>query len=323
VTARFHVTAFTDADAPAWDRFCDGCANATFLHTRRFLSYHGDRFRDASCIVEGPKGWAGLLPAAAHPELADCVVSHPGISYGGLLHAGALGGEDQLAAMSAIADHYRGCGYRRLRYKALPHIYQTVPAQDDLYALFRLGAIRYRCDLSSCIDLAARRLPAERRQRGLRKALKAGLHVRDEIALLPRFWPLLEDNLMQRHGVRPVHALAEMSDLHNRFPDNIRLVCAQSGDDIVAGILLFCTPRVHHAQYIAANAIGQDAAALDLVFEHCIETASHAARYFDFGISNEQEGHVLNAGLHQFKAEFGGGGVACEFYELALTNEFM
>jgi hypothetical protein len=317
---RFEVRAYTDADASSWDRFCDGCANATFLHTRRFLSYHCDRFRDASCIVSGTKGWLGLLPAAAHPEQANCVVSHPGVSYGGLLHDGNLSGDDQLAALAAIADYYRQLGHERLRYKVMPHIYQVAPAQDDLYGLFRLGASRYRCDLSSCIDLAARRPAADRRRRGLRKAEKAGLTVSEGTSNLPHFWPLLVDNLAQRHGVRPVHTLAEITDLANRFPEQIKLNCAQSGSEIVAGVLLFCTRRVHHAQYSAANAAGQEAAALDLVFEHCIEAATQEVRYFDFGISTEEEGGVLNSGLYRFKTEFGGGGVVSEFYELNLTS---
>jgi hypothetical protein len=314
----FEVRAFTDADASSWDRFCDGCANATFLHTRRFLSYHGDRFRDASCIVAGAKSWLGLLPAAVHPEQADCVVSHPGITYGGLLHDGALSGDEQLTALTAIADHYRQLGYKRLRYKAIPHIYQVAPAQDDLYGLFRLGANRYRCDLSSCIDLEARRPASDRRRRGLRNALKAGLQISGGTADLPRFWTLLVDNLAQRHGVRPVHTLAEITDLAGRFPEQIRLICAQSDGAIVAGVLLFCTRRVHHAQYIAANAAGQDAAALDLVFEHCIEVATREVRYFDFGISTEEDGRLLNPGLYRFKTEFGGGGVIYEHFELNM-----
>jgi hypothetical protein len=314
------IRSYIDADATAWDRFCTECGNATFLHTRRFLSYHGDRFRDRSCIVEGKHGWLAILPAAEHPSEGDCVVSHPGISYGGLIHAGALIGDQQLAAFTAIAGHYRQFGYRRLRYKAVPHIYQMVPAQDDLYSLFRLGARLYRCDLSSSIDLTTRRSVSERRRRGLRKAIKAGLQVCVGNTLLPEFWSLLTENLARRHDARPVHTLAEIVDLANRFPNHIQLVGARHHDELIGGVLLFCTARVHHAQYIAASEAGNDLAALDLVFDHCITTAGHSVRYFDFGISNEDEGRILNSGLYAFKTEFGGGGTVAEFYEVDLMN---
>jgi lipid II:glycine glycyltransferase (peptidoglycan interpeptide bridge formation enzyme) len=59
--------------------------------------------------------------------------------------------------------------------------------------------------------------------------------------------------------------------------------------------------------------------ALDAVFDGAIIDANRAGvRYFDFGTSNEDEGAVLNEGLYRFKAEFGGGGVAHEFFELDL-----
>lgn len=318
MTSDLLVRPYGDDDAPFWDTFCSQCRNATFLHTRRFLSYHGNRFRDRSCIVEGRHGWLGVLAAAEHPTALQCVVSHPGISYGGLLHRGGLVGNQQLAAFQSIVRHYHELGYATLRYKAIPQIYQVLPAQDDLYALFRLNATRYRCDLSSTIDLSERAPLAGRRRRSLRKAMSAGLSIRVGTEFLPSFWPVLTDNLARRHATQPVHSLAEICDLAARFPEAIRLVCAADGDEIVGGVLLFCTARVHHAQYVAASLSGQELGALDLVFDHCIAMATGAVRYFDFGISNEAEGRILNSGLYQFKTEFGGGGTAVEFYELKL-----
>jgi hypothetical protein len=316
--SNLRVRAYTHEDAVEWDRFCGRCINATFLHTRRFLAYHGDRFQDLSIIVEDDGDWLGILPAAVLPGQADCVVSHPGITYGGLLHCGRLFGSDAVTAMAAIAKRYREAGLSRFRYKAIPHIYHQCPADDDLYALFRLGAVRYRCDLSSTIDLRARRTVSERRKRGLRKAQKAGVKVVSDIGLLPQFWAVLGANLAERHRARPVHTLAEMQDLTVRFPEHITLVCACLDGEVIAGTLLFLSPCVHHAQYIAANQVGHDHAALDAVFEQCIDSAAQRAHYFDFGTSTEEDGQLLNDGLYRFKSEFGGGGTVAAFYELEL-----
>ena len=38
--------------ATAWDELVDGAPMGTLLHTRRFLSYHGDRFNDRSLVVQ-------------------------------------------------------------------------------------------------------------------------------------------------------------------------------------------------------------------------------------------------------------------------------
>lgn len=316
-----HIRPYLPEDAEHWDAFCTASVNATFLHTRRFLSYHGERFKDLSCIVEHNNDWLAILPAAEHPGQPGSVVSHPGISYGGLLHAGRFAGEDTLLAFSNIARHYRQLGYRDFYYKVIPHIYPLSPAQDDIYALFRLKANRYRCELSTAIDLEARLKPAERRRRALRKAHQAELMLVENIGHLADFWQILGDNLAQKHQVKPVHSLAEMQDLANRFPDNIKLICALKDGDVVGGTVLFITARVIHTQYVAANQTGHETSALDAVLQHCIEMGQDRARYFDFGVSSENEGLILNDGLCRFKTEFGGTGVAHEFYHLALNPE--
>jgi lipid II:glycine glycyltransferase (peptidoglycan interpeptide bridge formation enzyme) len=59
--------------------------------------------------------------------------------------------------------------------------------------------------------------------------------------------------------------------------------------------------------------------ALDLVFSTSIDMAiRHNLRYFSFGICNENDGNILNEGLYRFKSEFGGAGVAHDFYEMML-----
>ena len=45
-----------------------------------------------------------------------------------------------IGALETIASHYKSLGYKRLRYKIIPHIYHRMPTEDDKYALFRLGA---------------------------------------------------------------------------------------------------------------------------------------------------------------------------------------
>lgn len=315
------ILSIAEVDSARHDAFVADSPMATFLHTRRFLSYHGERFRDLSLalIGEGDR-LLGVFPAAADPGDERRVVSHPGATYGGIVHDGRLRGERMIEALEAIARQYASAGFERLRYKAVPHIYHRAPSGDDLYALFRLGARRYRCDLSSAIDLDSRANPSERRRRSLKKALKAGVEIKRGGDVIAPLWRVLEDNLAREHGAKPVHPEEEIALLHSLFPEEIEFVAADLDGEVVAGVALFVTARVMHAQYIAASPAGYQVSALDALFESCIADAkARGLRWFDFGTSNEQEGRVLNEGLYQFKSEFGGGGVAHESFELDLT----
>jgi len=308
-------------DAGAWDYFCRGAHGATFLHSRAFLSYHGTRFVDRSVVIERQGEWLGLIPAAVHPADPAIVVSHPGATYGGIVHQGRLRGAHMLPALDAACALWASAGHARLQYKAVPHIYQAAPAQEDLYALFRAGAVRYRVDLSSCIDLRCRLPVSERRKRGKRRAERAGVHIVQGREHLAALWPVLADNLMRNHGATPVHTLDEITLLADRFPEHIHVMAAQVDGAVEAGIVLFLGPVVAHAQYIASSRAGHALNALDLLFDEAIgQGVRSGKRYFDFGISTEDQGRVLNDGLAQFKNEFGAGGVVHEFYELNLKG---
>lgn len=300
-----------------WDAFCSGTLQGTLLHTRRFLSYHGERFQDRSLLAVEDGRIVGVLPAALNPGDATCVVSHPGATYGGLLHSGHLRGERMVEALSAVLKHYAARGIQKLVYKAVPCTYHKAPAQDDLYALFRFSARRLRCDLSSTIALRARLPVSERRRRSLKKARKANAQVIRGSTHLPAFWQMLALNLERKHGTRPVHTLAELDLLAGRFPTEMELVVATLDGQVEAGTLLFRTATCDHAQYIAASERGNETCALDAVFEDCIGAAGDAGKdWFDFGISTEDAGMTLNEGLYRFKSEFGAGGTLYEFYEL-------
>lgn len=317
----FSIRPFSKENSQEWDDFCAKADQSTFMHTRRFLSYHGERFIDRSLLVEEDGRLLGLFPAAEHPKQRDQIVSHPGITYGGVLHAGALRGARMIDAIGAICRHYRALNYHQLVYKAVPTFYQRRPAQDDLYALFRSGALRTRCDLSSTIDLGNRGALSERRRRSLKKALKAGVTISSEANCLPALWEVLTENLARKHGVAPVHSLGEITSLVERFPESIGCYCCVLGEEVLAGVIVFSTPMADHAQYIASSEKGYDVSALDAVFDHCIAKSCRLGkRWFDFGISTEASGTQLNEGLYGFKSEFGAGGFVHEFYEIKLEN---
>jgi len=126
------VRRYETRDVDEWDRLVAASWNGTFLHERRFLSYHGSRFRDLSLVIEDDRGrTVGVFPAAYDDVQADIMVSHPGLTFGGVVHDGRLRGPAMLEALQAIAWSYREEGFHHLRYKAVPYIYHRVPSSDD------------------------------------------------------------------------------------------------------------------------------------------------------------------------------------------------
>jgi hypothetical protein len=315
------VEPYEPAAAQAWDELVAAAPMGTLLQTRRFLGYHRDRFEDASVLLRDDRGrLVGVMPAAVDPDDGKCVASHPGVTFGGIVHDGSLAGAAMLEALGALAAHYRARDFGRLRYAAVPFIYHRRPSADDLYALFRLGAERTRCDLACAVDLELGPRLGSRRRRGLAKARREGVEVAEGAERVGALWRVVEANLAERHGAQPVHSEAEMWLLTELLPSDIRVVVAERGGETLGGVVLFESPRVSHAQYIASTPAGNAAGALDAVFDHCLTSAAgRGARYFDFGTSNREGGRVLNEGLYEFKAQFGGGGVAYETYDLDLT----
>jgi hypothetical protein len=78
---------------------------------------------------------------------------------------------------------------------------------------------------------------------------------------------------------------------------------------------------VAHAQYIGSTEQGRELGAVDAVVDALI--ARHAAagrRWFDFGISTEQAGRVLNPGLARYKESYGARGVTYDAYAIDLAG---
>lgn len=314
------IKKFSPDFAEQWDNLVFNGNVGSFLHSRNFLSYHGTRFVDHSLLFFNEEAQlVGVLPAAEDLNDNLTVISHPGATFGGIIHDGALVGESMCEALVEICQYYQHNGYQRFIYKKVPSFYAKRPDSDDSYALFKYGARRFRCDLTAVIDLQHPGPMSSRRKRGRKKAEKARIIINEDLANVPELWSVIEENLREKHGVQPVHSLEEILLLAKLFPRQIRFVSGLVERRVVCGVVLFETSTVCHAQYIASNKKGRAIGGLDALFIHCIKDAQDSGkRFFDFGICNEQGGQLLNESLYRFKREFGAGGQLHEFFELSL-----
>lgn len=300
------------------------------LFSRSYMDYHADRFADCSLLIaDSHHRIVALFPACENPDNTAQIISHAGLTFGGLLTTEALGAESVFYILKAICTHYKTKGYEHIVIRCVPYIYHTAPAEADLYWLFQHGAKLSARALSTAIDLrhtiplsTLRRRKVKRAQRQTEQFV-----ISDEICHLSDFWKILTQVLDERHGTRPTHTYSEILRLMKQNPDNIQLYTIltrkdDGNEEVLAGIITYRSSMVEHLQYIAASERGRTLSALDFLIahhiQHLFQDTSNGLRYLDFGISTEQQGKVLNVGLQFQKEGFGARSVTYDTYEIEL-----
>jgi hypothetical protein len=310
------VAAYDPNGGQAWDELVRRSKNGTFLFYRQFMDYHSDRFTDASALVYDDHRLVALMPASRHAAAeGDEIRSHGGLTYGGVICDQHMSVSLMLGVFGALLNHYRQTGAASLLYKAVPHVYHTMASEEDLYALFRCSAQLVRRDVAAAIDMTER--PAV--SKGRRGAIKQGMAnaiVCDESHDWNGFISMETALLAEKYATQPAHTGDELALLHGRFPDHVRLFTASRDGRLLAGTVIFDTGRCAHAQYISSTREGRDLRALDVLFDWLLRDLFSHRRWFDFGISTEQSGRVLNIGLAENKESWGARSIVYDQYRI-------
>src|SRR5207248_4078462 len=287
--------------------------NGVFLFRRGYVDHHADRFADHSLLFWVEDRLAAVMPAS---ERDGVLTSHGGLTFGGVVSDRRMKTATMLELFAAMREYLRERGLSRLVYKAVPHIYHQVPAEEDLYALFAHGARLVRRDVSSTIDLRERVELSKGRKWGAGRARANGLEVAASTDFAA-FMAIEEENLRTKYGVRPTHTAAELALLAGRFPENVVLFAASRSGRLLGGVVVYVSARVAHAQYIAATDEGRELGCLDAVMDELLNRVYPGrVAYFDFGISTEKGGTYLNHGLIANKESYGARATVYDFYEL-------
>lgn len=312
--ADFQLLRYDASMKEDWDYFIGVSKNGTFLFRRDYMDYHSDRFHDHSLVFLSKSAIVAVLPASSSGNVFS---SHAGLTYGGLVMARSITAVDVIDIFRLIISYLSENRFSSFIYKAVPHIYHQIPAEEDLYALFRYNASLTARGISSAILQRDRLKFRNIRRYGIKKARKNGVYV-SKTSDFSDFWDILEANLYDRHGLSPVHSLQEISLLASKFPDEIALYVAKIEEETLAGVVVYKTKTVAHSQYISASPKGRDLGALDFLFDHLIHDIYSDSLFFDFGISTEGDGHFLNESLLYQKEGFGGRAVCYDRYEIKV-----
>lgn len=307
------VLARRDVDASEWDAAVRSARQRHFMFEAAYIDYHSDRFTDASLVITSKGKAVAAIPASIRDET---VVSHGGLTFGGLLVTAALGAQHVVEALAAALNAWRELGATGVSVKPVPHIYHLAPAEEELFAWCLHGAVLESRHIAQAVMSGADVTWSNERARAVKRGRAAGVTMMRGDAF-EEFMAMQRELLLRRHGVEPVHTATEMRLLADRFPDQIKLFEARADGELVAGVLVFETPRVAHAQYISASQRGQELRAQDALFAYLLEDVYREKPWFDFGISNERDG-TLNAGLARNKEGFGARSVVYDRYALSL-----
>lgn len=297
-----------------WDELVDKSKNGTFLFYRDYMDYHSDKFHDYSFLIYRNGELEGVLPGNISGKIFH---SHQGLTYGGIVLKLKSGTKDVIEMFQLINKELIAAGVHEVVYKPVPFIYHSYPSQEDIYALFRMNAVKIYCNISSAIFQHNKPRFVQGRREGIKKSLNANIIV-EESDNFESFWSLLSSNLSKKFNRTPVHSLSEIQLLKSRFPENIKLYVARDYEDIVAGCVIYEMKNIIHVQYITSSEKGKTIGANDLIFDHLINKIYVSVPVFDFGHSTEDGGKFLNESLIFQKEGFGARGVVYETYKYSV-----
>ncbi|WP_432222118.1 GNAT family N-acetyltransferase [Flavobacterium sp. TMP13] len=313
----FTVKRYTKENRTVWNEFIAKATNATFLFNRNFMEYHSDRFEDFSLLIYENKKLIAVLPANI---VNSDVYSHQGLTYGGLVYNEKLKLASFIEVFKCVLSFLNDNKIQKLQLKLLPSIYHQKPAEELNYALFLADAQLIRRDTLAVTDLTKPYSFSKLRKRGVDNGIKNSLLVK-EVSYFDEYWnEILIPNLADKYQAKPVHTLEEITRLKSFFPNKIRQFNVYENGSIIAGTTIFESENVAHCQYISGKEGKNELGGLDLLFHHLITVVFKEKHFFDFGISNENQGRKLNQGLSYWKESFGASTIVQDFSEVETSN---
>ena len=268
------------------------------------MDYHSHRFQDHSLMLFHEERLVGIVPGNS---VGKKWFSHQGLSYGGLV----ANKQSQLfinEIIRCLIQYFRTHSFHELTIKPMPDIYYSCGYSKALsFALHYHGFQVTSKEASTTLFLDN----SNKSRKGRRSSIKRAQ--RDDRLIVKRdycfndFLDLENSRLREKYNTKAVHNGYEMTYLANQFPSNIHLYIVELCSNLLAGAVVFIVGKVMHLQYFSTNQLGRELAAGDLLIDYCIAEAKRLGlSIFDFGISTEKNGTIINSGLLKYKESFGG-----------------
>ena len=311
------IERYSEDKVDIWNQFNKQSKNFLFMFDRKYMDYHKDRFKDHSLMFYDEDKLIAILPLSEHDHM---LISHGGLTYGGFITDSKMKQHTMMDCFDEMVKYAGENGFKTIRYKCIPHIYHSQPAEEDRFALFANGAKLDTIDVSTYVNLDEPLKMPKGRKAQISRAKREGVVIEElsELEDFQTFIALENEVLTARHDVKAVHTGEELKLLHDRLPENIHLFAAMKDNKMIAGTVVYEYDKVVHTQYMAANDEARVIGALDLAVSTVIEKYRGNKKWLDFGISTEHGKIYLNEGLCSQKEGFGGRTGVYEIWELTI-----
>jgi hypothetical protein len=315
--SKFSITIADKASYDFWDSYVLKSPNGTLYHEQKFLSYHGDKFKDRTVniiIRDGDK------VAALVSFLVDgtTIRSPYGASYGGFVFTHPPTYSHSVAILSLVMDYLsKEYAAEKITLSPPPNFCASASNDTFLFAMTEAGFILSSRDICSVVDLRGLKNSNDtitnNAQNMIRKAHKNGVEIMEQCTV-QQFWELLTDTY-KKHGVPPTHSYSELSVLHDLYPDRISFHgVAHEGVPVAAICEFSLNTIVKTSFYFGQNEEKKEFQGLSLAIEHALARAIRDGySYYDFGTSTVNMAARPN--IFRFKESFGAQGFFREKYE--------
>jgi hypothetical protein len=309
------IKRFSEQESNTWNNFLSSAKNSTIFHHRDFLSYHPkDRFVDHSLLFYNDNEIISVFPSIERKMDGKKILhSHQGASYGSYATTHWLTIRESFDMVTSLISYAKDNEFSQIIITVPPVIYLKTPSNYIDFSLVKNGFTYLKRELTSVVPLEAKgekllqSYRAEART-ATRKALRSKIVVR-ETNDYEQYYALLSKNLSSRHNVKPTHTLEEITLLHSRFPDKIRLFGAFLDETMIGGVCNFSVnENVVLAFYISHSMDYQEYRPVNVLFYEIMQQyKTEGFSYLDFGTFTLNM--EPNWGLGRFKENFGARGV--------------
>jgi hypothetical protein len=321
------IVPFDEKYRSDWESFIEQKAvNSTFLHSRKFYDHNpNNKIDDASLLFYKKSRLIAVFPANLYLEGNSYILhSYLRATYGGFIVGKDVTVEAALEIVGKTIEFAKSKQASQLIVRNPFRIFNTNLCDETDYAMWFHGFEIKSREIEICIPIDGdiKTIRARYRNAARRNVKKAAEFI--DVCLsgdIRNYWSLLEKNLTERHGQKPVHDYDSIIKLIESVgSDKVLFFGGYYKGELVSGILIFkFNNLVLHAQYIASNSRFQNLRPLNAVVDYIIEWGNQKGfKYFNLGTGNENEGKSINSGLFRFKENFGGKGVLRETMILKL-----
>lgn len=304
-----------------WDVFINASINGTIFHKRKFLSYHGDRFKEGQkflVMLDGNVLFAQISLTIAEDDNGEVIAKSPyGASYGGFIFQKQPAYHKGKEVVEAFIEYLKENNVTRFVITHPIACCSLVSLDTFYFNLLEQGFKSVNRDISNVVclhdDQGIEGLVSSKARNMARKAQKNEIKV---IANAPisDFWNVIDKTYMKLQKI-PTHTKIEFEELVDLFPNEIYADVAYYNDIPVAGIGCFrINKEVNSSFYLCQDPEYQALQGLSLLVINILKQCqSQGCKYFDFGTSSANMQARVN--IFSFKENYTKTGMFRETFE--------